>query len=196
MTGTAPTAPRARADEVLGELLASSQNALAERLLSGHAIDPAALSGWLYRGVSLGLPAWVDRIAWKTFAKTFHRDAPGAPLRGWNVKLRQGPLDAPLEPLRTRSGAPRSFGHFAVTPLPPAERMPLPLTSGLLLDYSQGANHRLDPVRPLRDPLVALRADDATLLFGCSWLALGRRRWWKTPSYFLLERWSPLDSLS
>lgn len=194
MTLPAPTA-RPRAGEILEELLSSSQAALAERLLGGHAIDPEALAGWLYRGVSLGLPGWVDRLAWKTFAKTFHRDGPGAPLRGWNVRLRQGPLDAPLEPLRTRSGAPRSFGHFTVVPLPPAGGLPLPLRRGLLLDYGRGANRLLDPVRRLRDPLVALHPDDPTLLLGGSWLALGRR-WRKTPSYFLLERWAPLDSVA
>jgi len=156
------------------ELLALDRAALAERLRTGHPIDPAALAGWVYRGVSLGLPGWVDRLAWKTFAKVFHADGGG--VRGWNVRLRQGDQHA-VEPLRDRRGLARCFGHFDVVASP----------DGLVLDYASARNGRLDPIRRLRDPLVALRAGEADLLLGCSRLALAGHEV-QTPSWFVLER--------
>ena len=44
------------------------------------------------RGISLGLPAWVERLSWKKFAKAFHRDPRTQRLRGWNVRIEQGAL--------------------------------------------------------------------------------------------------------
>lgn len=161
------------------------QVALRDQLLAGHPIDPADLDGWVYRGLSLGLPAWIDRLAWKTFAKAF------AGGRGWNVRIRQG--DDGFEPLRDRRGDPRCFGQFAVVPLPPVGSLPLPVARGLLLDYGQGGNGRLDPVRFLRDPLVALRPGDADVLLGCTLLEVGPARL-TTPSYFLLTRHRRISS--
>jgi hypothetical protein len=158
------------------------RGALLELLLGGHAIDPASLDGWVYRGVSLGLPAWVDRLAWKTFAKAFEGG------RGWNVRMQQDVF----EPLRDRRGAPRCFGHFAVTPLPPVGDLSLPVSRGVLLDYGRGGNGRLDPVRFLRDPLVALSPGDPNRLLGCSLVEVGPARF-TTPSFFLLERHAPVS---
>lgn len=155
------------------ELLRASQGELRTLLERGHPVDPARLDDTVYRGISLGLPAWIERLSWKKFAKAFHRDAGG--LRGWNIRIEQDGLDRPWR-ARTRRGRTWTFGHFAV------------VREGehLVLDY--GANRSLvDPMRAVRDPLVALEAGSIELLLGRSDLALGPARL-RTPSYFVLER--------
>jgi hypothetical protein len=171
------------------DLLDVGRHALADLLAAGHPLDPDAIAGWQYRGVSLGLPGWVDRVAWKTFVKAFHRD-PGAPfVRGWNVRLRQTGVDGAVEPL-TKRGAPVAFGHFRVVD-PHGYCVPRRADRGLLLDYGLGGAAPLDPTRLLRDPIVALEARRSDLLLGWSYLELGD---WRipTPSFFTLERWTPV----
>ncbi|MBS1121640.1 MAG: hypothetical protein H6Q90_3868 [Deltaproteobacteria bacterium] len=162
-------------------VLAASRAELRTLLASGHSIDSSRLDDTVYRGISLGLPAWVERLSWKKFAKVFHRDARTGRLRGWNVRIEQDGLDRPWR-ARVRDGQPWTFGHFAVV----AER------DRLLLDYGAGGNPRMDPLNALRDPLVALRAGSVELLLGWSYLALGPARI-PTPSYFLLERDAALE---
>lgn len=158
-------------------LLPLSPAALRARMDAGHPVRAADLpSGW-YRGVSLGLPAWVDRLAWKTFAKTVHRE--GDAVRGWNVRLEQDGIGAEPRP-RLRRGRPRVFGHYAV----------VDDGGGVVLDYGRGRGPRLDPGRLMRDPVVALRAGEPTLLLGRTWLALGPLRL-PTPSFFVLEYAGP-----
>jgi len=170
-------------------LLDASGPALAEAMAAGHPLDPADLGGHAYLGISLGLPAWVDRALWKTFVKAFACDG-----RGWNVKLAQGGLQGPHTPLEQPDGRPRAFGHFSVQPCPTGR------VSGLgedhvLLDYSVPANPMLDPTRAIRDPLVALRADDSAVLLGRTYAAvLGG--WLGTPSYFALVRAPELQHLA
>lgn len=82
--------PRLRAED----LYHLPRHRLAEVLASGHPIDPAALAGAAYRGVSLGLPPLVERLSWKTFQKTFLRDPSSGELWGWNVQAaRRSPVD-------------------------------------------------------------------------------------------------------
>jgi len=150
----------------LGQL---SNRALAEVMASGRTFDPIAVAGSVYRGVSLGLPGWVERLTWKKFAKAFERD--GDRVHGWNVRVAQDGLDRPWQ-LRRRAGSPVTFGPFAVVAGP----------SGVVLDYDVAGGW----LRALRDPLIALD-DDADLLLGRSLLAVGRHRV-PTPSYFTLER--------
>ena len=163
------------------ELLAASQGELRALLASGHPIEASRLDDTTYRGISLGLPAWVERLSWKKFTKAFHRDPRDGRLRGWNVRIEQDGLERPWR-ARVRDGRPWTFGHFAVV----AER------DRLMLDYGAGGNARLDPLGLLRDPLVALHAGSVDLLLGWSYLAVGPAKI-PTPSYFLLEREGPLD---
>jgi hypothetical protein len=163
------------------ELLASSQGELRARLANGYPIAPSRLDDTTYRGISLGLPAWIERLSWKKFTKVFHRDPRDGRLRGWNVRIEQDGLERPWR-ARVRGGRPWTFGHFAVV----AER------ERLMLDYGAGGNARLDPLGLLRDPLVALHAGSVDLLLGWSYLAVGPAKL-PTPSYFLLERAEPLD---
>lgn len=148
---------------MIDRFLHRSGRELRAALESGHRIDPAALDDSRYRGISLGLPAFVDALFWKTFEKTFHRDGG---LRGWNVRLEQTGLDGPITPM-TSGGVPKTFGHYRVVE---GERW---------LELRYGA---------MVDPLVSLQADDVTWLLGRSDL-LGI----PTPSYFLLQRIGPLE---
>lgn len=167
------------------ELLDADRRTLRELLAHGHPVDPDAIAGWEYRGVSLGLPAWVDRLAWKTFVKAFHRDPGAAAVRGWNVRLEQTGIDGPVRALE-RGGRPFTFGHFRVVD-PAGYDVPHGADRGLLLDYGLGGNPALDPTSRLRDPVVALEAGSVELLLGWSYLDLGVARV-GTPSFFTLER--------
>ena len=167
-----------------------SRRDLAAALAAGHPVDPAALADREYRGVALGLPRFVERLTWKTFKKVFCRDPTTGALRGWNVRIVQAGIDGPYEPQRRRDGEPRTFGHYAVTPLD-GYRLPRPCGRGLMLDYGRGRNAALDPLGLMRDPLVAVHPGSAELLLGWSYLDLGFARF-GTPSFFTLERDIPL----
>jgi hypothetical protein len=172
-----------------GDLINADRRTLRALLASGHPVDPDAIAGWQYRGTSLGMPGFVDRLAWKTFVKAFHRD-PGASLvRGWNVRIRQTGLLGPIEPLE-RAGRPFVFGYFRVES-PVGYFVPAGADRGLLLDYNQAGNPAFAPVNRLRDPVVALDAGNADLLLGWSYLDLGLVRV-PTPSFFTLERYAPV----
>lgn len=164
-------------------ILHASNAELARALDAGRAFDPAAIAGWTYHGTSLGLPAWIERLTWKTFAKAFVRE-PDNHVRGWNVRCQQA--TPPTWRPKQKSGVPVTFGHFAVV---------TDATSGsVLLDYGRGGNRRVDPVGTLRDPLVALD-DNADLLLGRSLVAIAGRTV-STPSFFLLERGSRVEHVA
>jgi hypothetical protein len=159
------------------DLLHASRRDLRALLEGGHPVDPAELADTVYRGISLGLPAWVERLSWKKFAKAFHRDPETGAVRGWNIRIEQDGLELPWR-ARVRRGRTWTFGHFAVV----RER------AHVVLDYGAG---RALAMRAVRDPLVALEAGSAHLLLGRSDIALGTARL-ATPSYFVLEREGPL----
>ncbi len=165
------------------------RRALADRLNSGHHIDPHALDEKVYRGTSLGLPAIADRLLWKTFQKAFHRD--GEVLRGWNVRLEQDGVEAKSRPMRRRTGEARTFGHFLVRDVP-GEAIPGGRCAGLLLDYGRGGQSALDPVSHLCDPIVAVEPGRTDLLLGWTFVKIGRLQV-GTPSFFTLELDGPLE---
>lgn len=172
------------------DLLGLDRRRLMRLLCDGHPIDPEALDDSEYRGVSLGLPGFIDRLTWKTFKKVFHRDPETGHLRGWNVRVRQTGLEPPFIP-RQRRGQPDAWGHYRVVE-GRRRPMPRPVGQGLLLDYGLGGNSALAfPVPALRDPLVALVPGSVELLLGWSYLELGPLRI-PTPSFFSLERDGPL----
>lgn len=173
-------------------ILELGRKELGELLATGHAIDAAALDDTEYRGISLGLPNVIERLSWKTFQKTFHRDPATGALRGWNVRIEQRGLDAPSVPLRRKDGLPHTFGHYRVVPL---GRTPQPCGPGLLIHYGLGGNGRLDPMSRLRDPIVALEAGSVERLLGWTYVDLGPRQV-GTPSYFLLEREGKLSHVA
>ncbi len=136
--------------------------------------------------MSLGLGRVVEALTWKTFVKTFHRDGETRRLRGWNVRLLQTGLDGEVEPRLRANGRAHTFGHYEVLP---AEGLSVPrgFGRGLLLDYSAPGNGRLDPIRLVRDPLVAVSKGSVEVLLGATYLQLGTRAV-MTPSFFVLER--------
>lgn len=178
---------------IAADLWSRSRRELREALAAGHPIDPASLDDVEYRGVSLGLPAWVDRLAWKTFSKVFHRDPDTGTLRGWNVRMQQTGLDGAFEPIE-RDGEPWTFGHFAVVSCS-GHRTPRGADRGLLIHYGQGGNGRFDPMSRVRDPIVAVNAGSADLLLGWSYVDLGFATL-GTPAWFTLERVRPLTHLA
>lgn len=185
-----PSTPLSPSLDTLRTLSGKGLRAL---LAQGHPVDPASLDNSQYRGVSLGIPKWVEKMAWTTFMKTFHRDPETGALRGWNVRLKQTGLDGPVEFMRTRDGEPKTFGHFEVVDANP-DTMPTGCAAGLLIHYGRGGNGRFDPIRWLRDPLVSLEPGSTDRLLGASYLDLGFRI--MTPSYFLLERRGSLDHVT
>ncbi len=158
-------------------LLCASRRELKQRLGRGHPVDPRAIEGWAYRGISLGLPRAVERLTWKTFQKVFWREPESGRLLGWNVRLEQDGVTAPSRP-RQRRGAPWTTWFFEVCST----------GDGLVIDYSRGPNPPFDTIRLVKDPLVSLEPGDADVLLGVS--RLGPL---DTPTYFLLEREHPVD---
>jgi len=169
----------------LDEFLRMDGAALRAELAAGSDIDIASLENSVYFGISLGMPGWIDRLAWKTFAKAFWRDTGSDGLRGWNIRLEQNGVEGPRVPIEKR-GAPLTFGHFAVRQTRDY-RLPRPSGGNVLLDYSLGGNPRMDPTAFIRDPLVRLEGRGRDWLLGWTYVDLGVLRL-PTPSFFLLER--------
>jgi len=166
------------------EFLALHRAELRERMRRGHAIDSRALDNTEYRGVSLGLPRAIVSRTWLTFRKTFAREAETDMLRGWNVRMVQNGLEGERLPMRDSAGNPRCFGHYTVHSAAPY-RAPLAPEGALLIDYGWSG---------MRDPIVALREGDVSVLLGMTYVAVGPLRI-ETPSFFLLEREGPLTYL-
>jgi len=167
------------------DLLTMSRPELLAVLRNGHPIDPRDLDDTEYAGISLGLPEVVERLTWKKFKKTFHRDPRSGALRGWNVRIQQDGLDRPWVPMY-RGGEPKTFGHYQVVD-PTGVPMPADCHGGLLIDYGRGGNRRFDAIGLTRDPVVAVNPGSAELLLGWSYIELGFTRF-GTPSFFSLER--------
>ncbi len=134
------------------------------------------IEGYRYRGVSLGLPSWVERLSWKKFAKSFVRSQSGQ-VHGWNVRIHQDDLDLPWRP-QLRDGIEWRFGSFGLRFMPGSDHVEI--------DYGMGTGG-LSPMRRLRDPIRSLDANGDVLL-GHSLIDVGLGRRIATPSWFLLER--------
>ena len=172
----------------LEDVVGMSAKELDRAMRAGHPIDEEVLQDREYDGVSLNLPAWIERLTWKKFCKVFHLDPDGR-LRGWNCKIDQTPIDEPWV-LTKKNGAPMTYGHYRVTD-PAHYAMPRPYGNGLMLDYGLGRNPIFDFTGRLRDPIVAVNEGDSTLLLGWSYVNLGFTM--GTPSFFLLRRGAALS---
>lgn len=169
-----------------------SRAELSALLARGFPIEPDALAGSSFRGVSLGLPRVVERLTWKEFRKEMFRDAQTGRVVGRNVRVHGRASLRALEDgesppaARLRGGEVEAFGPFGVRAL--TERG-YPCSAGVVLDYGL-AHPRLHPMAIVRDPLVALREGSTALLLGASYVSLGGRLL-ATPSFFTLEREPP-----
>lgn len=165
------------------DLWSLSRKQLHGLMLGGFAIGCGELANVQYRGVSLGLPRIVERLTWKKFMKVFVSDSNRS--WGFNVRLKQNELDGPCAPLCDKAGEPLRFGSYAMRDAAQGEFVDFERRP-LVLDYAEAKAARWDPLRCLRDPLVALRRDDPTLLLGMTYVSLAGRRL-ATPSYFSLS---------
>jgi hypothetical protein len=155
-------------------LLDASGSTLARTLAAAAPVTAEALTGFQWRGISLGLPGVVEALTWKTFVKVFVDEGAGATPRGWNLRIRQTGLDGPVEIIKR-------FGHFGIQGAPSDPRWP---KGTALLDYSPEGG----PMGRVRDPLGALGADT---VLGWTYVSVAGRVL-GTPSYFLLQRDRPL----
>ncbi len=167
------------------DLLPLGRRDLRDLLRRGRPVDPRALEGWAFQGTTLGVPGWVERLSWKTFQKVFWRDERTGRLLGWNVRLEQDGVGAPSRP-RTKAGRPDCRWFFEVLP-----SRGLGGLDTAMVDYARGPNPALDPLRWVKDPLVALSAGDDDLLLGVSWVVLGSSCV-ETPTFFSLRREHPV----
>lgn len=167
------------------DFLGMSRKELMHVMCNGYPIEPSALDNMEYKGISLGLPRWIEKLTWKKFKKVFFREPDTDVLRGWNVRIVQDGLDQPWTP-QMKGEERRTFGHYEVVD-PEGCKMPKPCGGGLLIHYGLGGNRRFSPISRLRDPIVAVNPESADLLLGWSYLDLGFVRV-GTPSFFTLER--------
>lgn len=151
---------------------------------AGRPVDPRALEGWAFQGTTLGNPAWIERLTWKTFQKVFRRDERTGRLMGWNVRLEQDGPGAPSRP-RMRGGKPDCRWFYEVLPSRGLGGM-----DTALVDYARGPNPLLEPLRWVKDPLVAVGPGD-DLLLGVSWVVVGSTCV-ETPTWFSLRREHPV----
>ncbi len=171
---------------MIEDLNPMSGRQLGELMAAGHPIDLDQLADREYRGISLGIPGWVEKLAWKTFKKVFHREPETGKLRGWNVRMQQTGLHGECIPI-DRKGQPKTFGHYEVVPRDATHRPTRPCEHAAFIDYRLGGNSVFDPMRFVIDPIVALEAGSAEHLLGWSYVDLGWARF-STPAYFLLVR--------
>ena len=197
MMNTNPTSTKSKPELVprpgslaLDDLLRMNRRELADVMSAGHAINPDELAGHEYKGVSHGMPAFVEqKVLWKTFKKTFYADPGRGVLRGWNVRIEQTGVEGDYLPM-LRHGRPITFGHYIVhfaMEDGKARRMPRPWNQGLFLDYSNAGNTLYDPALPMRAPLVAVNAGSADLLLGWDYVQIGGLQL-PTPAYWSLTR--------
>jgi hypothetical protein len=176
---TFDTDPRVR------DLLSLDQAGLKATFERGTPLPLADLRPGQYRGVSLGLPKFAERLSWKTFLKTIEVDADGR-LHGCNVRLvqdhdAQDPLALAPRPMQ-KLGSPYRFGFYGIGTTPAGK----PGAGGALIDYRLGTNPLLDPVSRMVDPLVCLTPGDPTVLISRSYAVVGSA-WVPTPTWFVLQ---------
>ena len=157
-------------------LIHATRAQLHKQMREGYPCTPEELAGFVYEGISLGLPRWAERLSWKKFQKAFVMEPEASYVRGWNIRTVDDGLENPWRD-QCVDGVPNTFGHFI------AEQM----ETGVCLDYSRQGLLGNGVLNGLRDPLVALQAGDPTLILGRSTLSVFGKRW-GTPSYFLLRR--------
>lgn len=138
----------------------------------GHPLDYEAMADTRYQGVDLSLPQFVNKLLWKTFRKTFHKDRATGQLRGWNVRVEQYGVDAVNIPMTDKHGKQLTFGHYVVCEAA-GKRFPKGWNGPNYLDYGIAGNTFADLARFTYSPLVAVNAGDMSLLLGWEVVRLG-----------------------
>lgn len=175
----------------LEDLLKMKRSSLAEVMRAGDALELDALAETQYLGVDCSLPPRMNRLLWKTFRKTFHRDPRTHEVRGWNVRMEQTGVRGPARPMLDRRGAAKTFGHYVVRDAS-AISWPGGLRPAHYLDYGHAGNLRRDPAALGATPLVAVNAGSMDLLIGWEVLRIAGRLV-PLPDYWALERQGPAN---
>lgn len=178
----------------LADLLKLDNAQLHRIVARAHPLDLDAIAGRQYQGVDLSLPPIVNKILWKTFRKTFHRD-PGSPVvRGWNVRMEQRGIDGERVPMRGRDGKPITFGHYHVCSAA-GIAFPRGWKGAHYLDYRVAGNKPLDwPANAGFCPLVAVNEGSMELLLGWEIFKIGPLAV-PLPDYWALRLEGPLEEV-
>jgi hypothetical protein len=156
----------------------------------GFPLDHDKLADTQYQGVDLSLPPLMNRLLWKTFRKTFHRDPVTGALRGWNYRMEQTGIDGPRVPMR-RKGKNWSFAHYEVRSAR-GKRFPRGWSGADYLDYGVVGNPFGENLACA--PLVAVNEGDMSLLLGWEVFKLGPL-WVPLPDYWALRLEGPLEEV-
>jgi hypothetical protein len=174
------------------EILSMSRLQLRELMHKGHPIPSGSLDNTCYQGIDLSLPAFMTKLLWKTFRKTFYRDPETGILRGWNVRMEQTGIDGEQIPMTNRKGEPLSFGHYVLRSAE-GRSFPQNWTGADFLDYGVAGNTFFDVARLGYCPLIAINEGDSSLLLGWEVFKLGPI-FIPLRDYWLLRRTSPLEN--
>jgi hypothetical protein len=155
----------------LDDLLKMTHAERKQVMWNAHPFDPEALANTMYRGIDLSMPKIVNKILWKTFRKTFVKDADTGDIRGWNVRMEQTGWEGEGVPM-VKNGKQLSFGHYRVRP---AEGIKWPggWKGVHYLDYGIAGNPWYDPGAPGFCPLVAVNEGRNDLLMGWEIMKIG-----------------------
>jgi hypothetical protein len=159
----------ARTKITFEDLLQMNGRQLYEIIVRAYPLDLDALTDTQYQGVDLSLPPIINKILWKTFRKTFHRDAKTGQLRGWNYRMEQTGIDGPRTP-KKRNGRNWSFAHYVVRSAA-GKRFPRRWQGPHFLDYGGLGNPFGENLG--YTPLVAVNEGDMSLLLGWEVFKLG-----------------------
>jgi hypothetical protein len=175
----------------LADLLRMDRHQLHAIIEWAYPLDLAALEETQYQGIDLSLPPFVNRLLWKTFRKTFHRDPETGVLRGWNVRMEQTGIDGPRIPMKNRNGTPRTFAHYEVRSAA-GLRFPRGWTGAHYLDYGVVGNPFGENLG--YTPLVAVNEGSMDLLLGWEIFKLGPL-FLPLPDYWALRLEGPLEAV-
>lgn len=174
----------------LADLMRMTRHQLHAIIERAYPLDLDALAEKQYLGVDLSLPPWVNRILWKTFRKTFHRDPETGLLRGWNYRMEQTGIDGPQVP-KQRNGRNWSFAHYHVRSAA-GLRFPRGWHGPHFLDYGGVGNPFGENLG--YTPLVAVNEGEMDLLLGWEVFKLGRL-FLPLPDYWALRLDGPLQEV-
>jgi hypothetical protein len=172
------------------DLLAMQRSQLHEIIARANPLDITALEEKQYQGVDLSLPPFMNKILWKTFRKTFHRDPRSGVLRGWNYRMEQTGIDGPRLPMKRR-GKNWTFAHYEVRPAA-GLRFPRGWRGAQYLDYTEVGNPFVEALG--YTPLVAVNEGDMSLLLGWEIFKLGPL-FIPLPDYWALREEGPLEEV-
>jgi hypothetical protein len=175
----------------LEDLMAMNRHQLHAIIERASPLRLDALEEKQYQGIDLSLPRFMNRILWKTFRKTFHRDPQTGALRGWNVRMEQTGIDGPRIPMKDRNGKPRTFAHYEVRSAV-GLRFPRGWKGAHYLDYGVVGNPFIEDLG--YTPLVAVNEGSMDLLLGWEVFKLGPL-FIPLPDYWALRLEGPLEEV-